>query len=178
MKNVQVLCAAVVSSALVGCKEQPPTTPPPTGADGAALDANPEAEADADPQGAAAGQPGQPGVPWADKDAKARQQWMVTAVMPKMKAMFKAHDEANFQGFKCQTCHGDDMKAKKFAMPSDSIYALDPKRPVEAAMEYDEDVTKFMVEQVVPEMAALLDTTPLDPATGQGLGCFSCHPSE
>jgi hypothetical protein len=96
-----------------------------------------------------------------------------------MKALFKAHDEAQFKGFGCDTCHGADGKDKNYKMPSDSIYPLDKADPVGKAMAYDEAVTKFMVEKVVPEMATLLDGEPYDPKTNKGnVGCFTCHPSE
>jgi hypothetical protein len=123
-------------------------------------------------------EPGAPGVKWADKSFKQRQEFMGVVFMKAAKKSFKAHDEAQFSGFKCQTCHGDDMKEKNFAMPSDSLLPLDPERPVEASMEFDEAITKFMVEQVVPESAKLLDMEPYNPETGQGFGCFGCHPKE
>lgn len=123
-------------------------------------------------------EPGAPGVAWADKTFKQRQEYMGIVFLKAQKKSFKAHDEAQFSGFKCQTCHGDDMKEQNFAMPSDSLYPLNPENPVEAAMEYDEEITKFMVEQVVPESAKLLDMEPYNPETGQGFGCFGCHPKE
>ena len=30
----------------------------------------------------------------------------------------------------------------------------------------------------VPEAAAMLDMEPFNPETGQGFGCFGCHPTE
>lgn len=123
-------------------------------------------------------EPGGPGVKWADKSFKQRQEYMGITFLKAQKKSFKAHDEAAFSGFKCQTCHGDDMKDTNFAMPSDSLLPLNPKDPVGAAMEFDEDITKFMLEQVVPESAKLLDMEPYNPETGQGFSCFGCHPSE
>ncbi len=122
--------------------------------------------------------PGAPGVKWADKSFKQRQEYMGITFLKAQKKSFKAHDEAQFSGFKCQTCHGDDMKETNFAMPTDSLFPLNAKDPVGAAMEYDEAITKFMVEQVVPESAKLLDMEPFNPETGQGFGCFGCHPTE
>ncbi|MGH1347366.1 MAG: hypothetical protein ACRBN8_37740 [Nannocystales bacterium] len=123
-------------------------------------------------------EPGAPGVKWADKSFKQRQEYMGITFLKAQKKTFKAHDEAQFSGFKCQTCHGDDMKETNFAMPTDSLFPLDAKDPVGAAMEYDEAITKFMVEKVVPESAALLDMEPYNPETGKGFGCFGCHPTE
>lgn len=121
-------------------------------------------------------EPGAPGVPWAEKTFEQRQEWMGVVFYPAMKSLFQTHDAIAFKTFKCQTCHGDDMKERKFEMPSDSIFPLDPERPVESAMEYDEAITKFMIEVVVPESAKLLDTQPYNPETGEGFGCFDCHP--
>lgn len=123
-------------------------------------------------------EPGAPGVAWSDKSFKQRQEYMGIVFLKAMKKSFKAHDEASFSGFKCQTCHGDDMKEKNFAMPTDSLLPLDANKPVEMAMEFDEEITKFMIEQVVPESAKLLDMEPYNPETGQGFGCFGCHPKE
>jgi hypothetical protein len=42
-------------------------------------------------------------------------------------------------------------------------------------METHPEVSKLMVEQVMPKMLEVLGTTPFDPATGQGFGCNGCH---
>ena len=143
-----------------------------------ATPATPDAEAAAPEAGGDDTEPGAPGVKWADKTFKQRQEYMGITFLKVMKKSFKAHDEASFSGFKCQTCHGDDMKEKNFAMPSDSLLPLNGEKPVEMAMEFDEEITKFMIEQVVPESAKLLDMEPFNPETGQGFGCFGCHPKE
>ena len=169
-------CASVCTLVLaLSCKSsgESPTTPPPgqPGEPATATETTEPARDDVEP--------GAPGVPWAEKTFKQRQEFMGITFMPAMKTSFKAHDEAAFQGFKCQTCHGDDMKERNFEMPSDSIYPLPKENTIEAAMEYDEEITKFMVEKVVPEAAALIGEEPYDPATGQGhFGCFECHPAE
>jgi len=123
-------------------------------------------------------EPGAPDVPWSEKTFKQRKEFMGIVFLKEMKTSFKAHDEASFAGFKCQTCHGDDMKETNFEMPTDSLLPLDAEKPVEAAMEFDEEITKFMVEEVVPKSAELLDMEPYNPETGQGFGCFGCHPKE
>ncbi|MBV1859955.1 MAG: hypothetical protein KUG77_16200 [Nannocystaceae bacterium] len=148
----------------------------------APADATPATPAAADSVAATPAQddtePGAPGVKWADKSFKQRQEYMGITFLKAQKKSFKAHDEAAFSGFKCQTCHGDDMKETNFAMPTDSLLPLDAKDPVGVAMEFDEEITKFMVEQIVPEAAQLLDMEPYNPETGQGFGCFGCHPTE
>jgi hypothetical protein len=59
-------------------------------------------------------------------------------------------------------------------MPSNSIYPLEKGDPIKAAMEYDEKMTKFMVEQVTPKMAELLEDKTM--TADKGAGCFTCHP--
>jgi hypothetical protein len=99
-------------------------------------------------------------------------EFMGIEVLPAMKTMFKNYDENTYKQFKCQTCHGDDMNEVKYKMPSDAIYALNPADPVKGAMEYDEKITKFMVDEVVPKMSELLG----EPT--EGPGCMQCHPAE
>ena len=180
MTTKTVLLATLVL-AMASCeKSGEPTTPPADGGD--VTDTPAEAggsEAAAD-GGAAEVKtpPGAPDVKWADKTFQQRKEWMGIEVLPKMKTAFKAYDETQFKGFGCDTCHGEDGKDNGYKMPTDAIYPLPKDDPVKAAMEYDEKVTKFMVEQVVPDMAALLDMEPYNPETQQGFGCFGCHPME
>lgn len=172
---------ATLVLALGACEKEGGTTTPP--ADGAeptdtATPPADDATADAPADTADDTEPGAPNVKWADKSFDQRKEWMGIEVLPKMKALFKEHDEAQFKGFNCKTCHGDDLKERNYEMPTDSIYPLPKDDPITAAMEYDEAVTKFMMERVVPETAALLDMEPYNPETGQGFGCFGCHPAE
>jgi hypothetical protein len=127
--------------------------------------------------GSAAGGIGAPGVPWREKSHDQRMDWMGVEVFPKMKSAFVARDPEGHENFQCQTCHGANMEAVKFEMPN-ALFSLSKERTIEAAREYDAGVTEFMLSVVVPKMAALLDQKPYDPATGQGFGCFGCHPSE
>lgn len=175
-----LLLTSFVAAALSACDKgaQPAAPTDAAAATPETPDAAPAAEASAPEAGAQSTEPGAPGVKWADKTFKQRQEYMGITFLKAMKKSFKAHDEAAFSGFKCQTCHGDDMKETNFAMPTDSLLPLDAEKPVEMAMEFDEEITKFMVEQVVPESAKLLDMEPYNPATGQGFGCFGCHPKE
>lgn len=153
-------------------KGSEPTTPPPT--DGAvAQETGTEQDA-----AAPATEPGAPDVPWAEKTAKQRQEFMGVVVLPATKKLFKAYNETQYKGFKCQTCHGDDMNDTKFKMPSDSIYPLSKTDTIKASMDYDKEMTTFMLEQVLPETAKLLGTEPYDPKTGKGFSCFGCHPAE
>jgi hypothetical protein len=187
--NHRLLLTATLLAAFVGCEKNPPTTTPPPGeapaADGGAADggaADVGADAGAAEDGAADGgstEPGAPDVAWKDKTFDQKKEFMGTDVFPKMKTIFKEHDAGTFGSFKCDTCHGPDPKARGYEMPTDSIYPLPKKDPVKAAMDYDEKVTKFMVDKVVPDMATLLELKPVNANGAPGeFGCFSCHPVE
>ncbi|MCX4245965.1 hypothetical protein [Paraliomyxa miuraensis] len=170
---------ATLVLAVLACEKGGETTPPTTGGEATDTPTDTTAAGGDAGGGEAKTEPGAPGVKWADKTYQQRKEWMGIEVLPQMKAMFKEYDEAQFKGFGCDTCHGADGKDKNFAMPTDSIYPLPKDDPVKAAMEYDEAVTKFMVEKVTPEMARLVDEEPYDPKTKTGtFGCFSCHPTE
>jgi hypothetical protein len=184
--NTRFLLTATACVALLGCEKNPPTTTPPPGdapaADGGAADGGAADDGAAEggaAEGGGATEPGAPGVAWKDKNFDQRKEFMGTDVFPKMKAMFKEYDAGTFGSFKCDTCHGPDPKAKNYEMPTDSIYPLPKNDPVKAAMDYDEKVTKFVVDKVVPDMATLLEMKPVN-ANGapDEFGCFSCHPTE
>ena len=173
---------ATLALAVLACeKPADGTNPPTTGGEvtETPTDSGGDTAGSGDGGGEAKSEPGAPDKKWADKDFQQRKEWMGIKVLPEMKTLFKAYDEAQFKGFGCDTCHGADGKDKNYAMPTDSIYPLDKADPVGKAMKYDEAVTKFMVEKVVPDMAKLVDAEPFDPKTGKGtFGCFSCHPAE
>jgi hypothetical protein len=182
MRNLFVLIG-VAGLAFAACeKSNQPSQPPPGDTAGAPAGEGGAADAgagdDATAEGGAATEPGAPGVKWADKTFKQRQEWMGIEVMPKMKAAFQAYDASGFASFKCQTCHGNDMAEKKFEMPNDGIYPLNPADPIKGAKDYDEKMTTFMIEQVTPQMAALLDEQVVSKDNPNGFGCMRCHPSE
>ncbi len=167
-----LVCAGLLAFASSCEKSTTPTTPPPgdtAGAvasdDGAAADGGGDTE------------PGAPSVKWADKTWDQKKEWMGIEVYPKSKAWFQEYDANHYKAFTCETCHGEDAKANKYEMPTDSIYPLPKEGTIEAAMAYDEKVTKFMIEKVVPETAKLLDMEPND-GSNNGFGCFGCHPTE
>lgn len=184
MTTSRVLTATLLLVCTTACeKKSEPTNPPPPSDSGAvaADDAGAEDGAAA-ADGAAAEEdtePGAPGVAWADKTFDQKKTWMGIEVFPKMKASFQAHDSATYKKFTCDTCHGDDGKENGYKMPSDSIYPLNPKDPITGAMEYDEKVTKFMMDEVVPGMVGMLEGVEgYSPDNPTGFGCMACHPSE
>lgn len=107
-----------------------------------------------------------------------RAKYMKDVVLPKMKVVFQQYDADEFKKFGCDTCHGDNAKARKFKMPNPDIYAL----PATAAgfgplMEKKPAMMKFMGETVKPTMAALLGLPSFDPKKPEagGFGCTGCH---
>ncbi|MCA9685223.1 MAG: hypothetical protein KC457_23780 [Myxococcales bacterium] len=157
-----------------GCKKEGDSTPPDGagdgGGDGAAADGG---AADGGGEGGAADGGGGE-VTWANMDRQARMEHMGTVVMPAMKEAFK---QQGFDNFKCANCHGEDYKTVDFKMPND-LTPLNPENPIQSGMDLDEEMTKFMVSVVTPQMAEMLGEE-TDVTTGKGeFGCLSCHLSE
>ena len=185
MRNLFILLG-VLGLSFAACEKSNPTTTPPddtagdsagaTAGDATAGDTAAATEGGTEPDDGV--EPGAPGVAWKDKTFKQRQEFMGITVMPEMKKLFQAHDSAAFGTFKCQTCHGNDMQAKNFKMPNDSIYPLNPKDPVKGAKDYDAKITKFMVDEVTPKMAELLGEKAMGKDPAGTFGCLRCHPSE
>src|SRR5690606_6269812 len=100
-----------------------------------------------------------------------RLEFMGVTVMPKMRAAFQEFDPAGFKDFGCKTCHGDDMEAVEFRMPN-ALMELQQPDPIPAAREWDAETTRFMVDEIVPQMQSLLQMEK-DEFT-----CFSCHGAE
>jgi hypothetical protein len=112
---------------------------------------------------------------WKDMDKKQRAEWMKTVVMPKMAKSFQGFDAKDFKDFTCVTCHGPGAKKGNFTMPNPGLPKLDAADGFKKHMTKKPEVTKFMMTQVVPEMADALQVPKYDPATHQGFGCFNCH---
>ena len=117
---------------------------------------------------------------WATMDRKQRKRYMGKTILPEMAKLFQGFNAKQFANFTCQTCHGSNWTdpSVDFKMPN-NLYPLPKDNPIQAAMDYNPEITAFMQQQVVPNMARLLGKTPYDPATGTGdFGCFNCHASE
>ena len=96
--------------------------------------------------------------------------------MPHMKPLFQASPEAeHFKEFGCSTCHGPGAKEGKFDMPTGALPPLTAKDGFKVHKDKDPEMTKWMMETVVPEMAKTLGSTPFDPKTKTGVGCMTCH---
>jgi hypothetical protein len=98
-----------------------------------------------------------------------------------MTETFVAFD-AKFTSMNCETCHGDGAIDGSYAMPSPQIPPLPTTE--EAFLEYMKDPelarwSQFMIEEVWPEMADLLQVEKFNPETHQGgFSCSNCHTLE
>jgi hypothetical protein len=168
--SLSLLLAA--SLGFVGCKKDKgdDTKPPDDVAAGTTAGTG---DTDATPEGEDGGeQPAANG--WAAMDRDARLTYMGTEVLPKMKDAFK---QRGFDTFKCANCHGADYKEVDFKMPND-LTPLNADNPIQSGMDLDEEMTKFMVSEVLPQMAEMLGAQ-TDVTTGKGeFGCLSCHLAE
>lgn len=156
------------------CQKSPASTTPPGDASSGTAASTSESGGDS----AVATEPGAPGVSWAKKDHKQRMEHMGLVVLPAMKQTFGGYDANAFAKFTCETCHGKSPKDRGYAMPSDSIMPLDKADPVKTAMDYDEKVAKFMLDEVTPQMAKMLDEPMLSADHPDGFGCMRCHPAQ
>jgi hypothetical protein len=106
------------------------------------------------------------------KDLSQPQQvaFMKTRVMPSMKPVFQAQDATRYAEFSCTTCHGPEFKDPHEALPH-----LTLQGGKLTAFAEKPDISKFMAEKVVPNMATAMGEPPFDLKTGQGFGCAGCH---
>ncbi len=109
---------------------------------------------------------------WKDMDRDQRMEFMGLTVLPEMKKLFQEADPEGYKDFKCQTCHGENMQEVDYKLPN-GLFALEKPDPIPASKEYDEEVTAFMMDKVVPRMAELMQMEPV-----KEFGCFNCHEAE
>lgn len=105
-----------------------------------------------------------------EMSAPEKMKHMKTVVAPHMAKVFQELSAEEYSDFSCATCHGPGAKNGEFEMPNASLPALDQEE-----MDEHPEITKFMAERVVPEMATLLGEEPYNPETQEGFGCFDCH---
>lgn len=110
--------------------------------------------------------------PWADMDDDERMQHMAEVVVPRMQAVFQAHDPERFANFGCATCHGSGAANGDFHMPSASLPVLDASNFYKTHRQNEPDMVKLMWKQVEPEMGKALAVTY---GFGGEVSCGSCH---
>lgn len=101
--------------------------------------------------------------------------YMKKVVLPKMKDEFVAFDSKHFADMNCKTCHGDGVKDGSFKMPNAKLPKLSVEGGFKKHMAKTPEITKFMMNKVEIDMAALLGEAPYDMKTQKGFGCFDCH---
>ena len=102
---------------------------------------------------------------WTPLTWEQRHDAMTFKVLPNMGRLFQRFDGKPAPDLMCKTCHGDDAEQVGYAMPH-GLPALDPARMPDP----ERRVTRFMKDEVTPQMADLLG---IDRAS---FGCFGCHP--
>lgn len=124
------------------------------------------------------GPPNTKPTPYAQMNREQRTAFMSTVVLPQMTQIFTEFDP-KFRNLSCTTCHGNGVADGTFAMPSPQVPALPASE--EAFLEYVKDPeharwSKFMIEQVWPKMADLLQVDKFDQvAHPDGFSCHNCH---
>ncbi|MBS2011350.1 MAG: hypothetical protein JST00_00450 [Deltaproteobacteria bacterium] len=165
MKTSLLLAAlSSLTFAVAACGGPEPATPATPGA------TPPAPGTPATPPGPAAGLP----TEWSDSMPMDQQvAFMKTNVLPRMSKTFQAHNATRYADMTCKTCHGPNNKPPKEFLPK-----LSMKDGKITAFAEKPEVSKFMAEKVVPEMASAMGKKPYDPATHQGFGCAGCHTVE
>ena len=112
---------------------------------------------------------------WAELDREARLTFMTEEVEPTMRDIFVAFDATRFAAFGCPSCHGPEPEANDYAMPA-FLGPLPLEGTLEAAEMRDPEMTAFMLDDVFPTMAALLDEEKFAEGDApDGFRCVLCH---
>jgi len=169
------LSLLIAFAAACGAAPASPATPSSTAPEASASSV--QAAASAEPTSAAptaetaAASPAPGGETWSNDWPKDKQiAFMKKNVAPRLGKVFKAHDSAHYADFSCKTCHGPAYKN-----PHDFLPRLALKDGKLLAFADKPEVSKFMAESVVPEMASAIGEPPYDPKTQKGFGCGGCH---
>ncbi len=96
--------------------------------------------------------------------------FMKAKVVPAMKPVFQTQDATHYAEFSCKTCHGPEFKD-----PHEFLPHLTLAGGKLTAFTEKPDMSKFMAEKVVGNMATAMGEPAYDPKTNQGFGCGGCH---
>lgn len=142
-----------LTAVAVACGAKPPPAPAPT---------------------APTATPTLPDVPFAKLDPEQRARFMTEQVVPAMAPIFRGHDATRYRAFGCQTCHGVEASAGRFAMPNPALPRLVIKE-LAGGTKYRADDLDWMARHVAPTMAGLLQRPAWSPENQNGFGCNACH---
>jgi hypothetical protein len=177
MRSFDKLLATTIlalAAAACGGASAPPAAAPTTASSAAPSDstapAAPAPSASSSASGAAAADASLP-TAWSTTMPKEAQiAYMKKNVAPRMAKVFQGANASHYADFGCKSCHGPEYKA-----PKDYLPHLTMKDGKMTAFTEKPEVSKFMAEHVVPEMASAMGQAPYDPKTHQGFGCGGCH---
>ena len=113
---------------------------------------------------------------WKTETWEERHDVMTFAVLPNMGRLFQRFRGEPYPTMTCATCHGKDGESVDFKMPR-GLPPLDPKHmpDPDSTDPKEARITKFMIEEVTPQMADLMGKPRMDPKTHRGFSCFGCH---
>jgi len=115
---------------------------------------------------------------WANMTAEERFKYMKDTVMPAMRTIFETYDPNRYAEMNCETCHGAEAEARKYAMPNPDLPKLSGMNDFAAARAKYPGAVEFMMLSVEPTMASLLQEPVYNAKTRKGFGCFRCHMHE
>ena len=112
-----------------------------------------------------------PPVPFATMTAQQKYDYMVSTVMPEMRALFVKFDPHRYPRMGCTPCHSRAPGTPDYRMPNEDL-PLDPSKcePGPGSDPREIEMNRFMTEDVGPAMGRLLGK-PFD-------SCFWCHAYE
>ncbi len=101
---------------------------------------------------------------WKRLSFEDRHSVMTFKILPNMARTWRDWKKTEYPEMTCRTCHGKDAEVVNYKMPNPSLPPIDPAHPPQNA------ASQFMQTRVVPDMIAMLETTP------EHFSCNACHP--
>ena len=109
------------------------------------------------------------GGAWDQKGWEQRHGEMTWRILPNMARMFHRFEGTEVPRLSCLTCHGRNAEEVEYRMPN-GLPPLDPDDlpRADSPDEREAKVARFMMEDVTPFLARMLDA--------REVSCFTCHP--